>query len=234
VPHDPKSPTAEELWGMAVSSPEIPAYLEALTALGPSSMTAGQLDGLMAAVLTAPNPPGAEEWLAAIWVLEEDDPEPDIDPEDPAVAGAFALILDRLSEITADLDSGIYEPLFDGGDDGSVVWETWADGFMVGMTLDVDGWEQRLQSSSAAGEAAQLMMTLIDVSRDDPETLKRLGRKTVEHFRLHAPDLLTECVLEMWRPPTPQRPTVRGPKIGRNDPCPCGSGKKHKKCCGAG
>jgi SEC-C motif-containing protein len=27
--------------------------------------------------------------------------------------------------------------------------------------------------------------------------------------------------------------TVRreGPKIGRNDPCPCGSGKKHKRCC---
>jgi len=27
-------------------------------------------------------------------------------------------------------------------------------------------------------------------------------------------------------------PIVRGPKVGRNDPCPCGSGKKHKKCCG--
>jgi hypothetical protein len=24
-----------------------------------------------------------------------------------------------------------------------------------------------------------------------------------------------------------------GDKIGRNDPCPCGSGKKYKKCCGA-
>jgi uncharacterized protein len=23
-----------------------------------------------------------------------------------------------------------------------------------------------------------------------------------------------------------------GPKVGRNDPCPCGSGKKFKKCCG--
>ena len=23
-----------------------------------------------------------------------------------------------------------------------------------------------------------------------------------------------------------------GPKIGRNEPCPCGSGKKYKKCCG--
>lgn len=25
---------------------------------------------------------------------------------------------------------------------------------------------------------------------------------------------------------------IKGPKIGRNDPCPCGSGKKYKKCCG--
>jgi hypothetical protein len=28
------------------------------------------------------------------------------------------------------------------------------------------------------------------------------------------------------------KPLVREPKIGRNDPCPCGSGKKYKKCCG--
>ena len=25
---------------------------------------------------------------------------------------------------------------------------------------------------------------------------------------------------------------VRAPKVGRNDPCPCGSGKKYKRCCG--
>ena len=31
--------------------------------------------------------------------------------------------------------------------------------------------------------------------------------------------------------PTTVRNTV---KVGRNDPCPCGSGKKYKKCCGAG
>jgi hypothetical protein len=31
-----------------------------------------------------------------------------------------------------------------------------------------------------------------------------------------------------------QQPIVsRGPRVGRNDPCPCGSGKKFKKCCGA-
>jgi len=34
--------------------------------------------------------------------------------------------------------------------------------------------------------------------------------------------------------PVRQQPYVREePKVGRNDPCPCGSGKKHKKCCGA-
>lgn len=27
-------------------------------------------------------------------------------------------------------------------------------------------------------------------------------------------------------------PIIKDPKIGRNDPCPCGSGKKYKKCCG--
>ncbi len=30
--------------------------------------------------------------------------------------------------------------------------------------------------------------------------------------------------------PTPLRNPV---KVGRNDPCPCDSGRKHKKCCGA-
>ena len=30
----------------------------------------------------------------------------------------------------------------------------------------------------------------------------------------------------------PQPIRREGPKVGRNDPCPCGSGKKYKKCCG--
>jgi preprotein translocase subunit SecA len=38
------------------------------------------------------------------------------------------------------------------------------------------------------------------------------------------------------RPPaaTGSAGAAAAPKVGRNDPCPCGSGKKHKKCCGAG
>ena len=30
----------------------------------------------------------------------------------------------------------------------------------------------------------------------------------------------------------PREPYVKGETVGRNDPCPCGSGKKYKHCCG--
>jgi uncharacterized protein YecA (UPF0149 family) len=40
--------------------------------------------------------------------------------------------------------------------------------------------------------------------------------------------------LELWskrRPAQPQTSRLGAVKVGRNDPCPCGSGKKYKKCC---
>lgn len=44
-------------------------------------------------------------------------------------------------------------------------------------------------------------------------------------------DIFAQQVYETTPYDTPQ-PYVAPPKIGRNDPCPCGSGKKYKKCCG--
>ena len=32
--------------------------------------------------------------------------------------------------------------------------------------------------------------------------------------------------------PPPVAPIQAEGRVGRNDPCPCGSGKKHKQCCG--
>ncbi len=56
--------------------------------------------------------------------------------------------------------------------------------------------------------------------------------KTIEHREI------AEFVREEgnWfffdgQPPKPVQSIRQGPKIGRNDPCPCGSGKKYKKCC---
>ncbi len=37
---------------------------------------------------------------------------------------------------------------------------------------------------------------------------------------------------ELYKEQKLSKTVVKGPKVGRNDPCPCGSGKKYKKCCG--
>ena len=34
--------------------------------------------------------------------------------------------------------------------------------------------------------------------------------------------------------PSVRQPVHADAKVGRNDPCPCGSGKKYKECCGKG
>jgi SWIM/SEC-C metal-binding protein len=40
-----------------------------------------------------------------------------------------------------------------------------------------------------------------------------------------------EDISDLEKALNPSEP-IRSEKIGRNDPCPCGSGKKYKKCCG--
>ena len=40
-------------------------------------------------------------------------------------------------------------------------------------------------------------------------------------------------VFDVISMPQQEQPTIVEQKVGRNDPCPCGSGKKYKHCCGA-
>ncbi len=95
---------------------------------------------------------------------------------------------------------------------------------------------------------------LIDHHYFDRDDLTRAYRETPEQAlaslrRNHRPILDTAEEMSWWAcfnqgkeeesdadlpPPEPISATIRreAPKVGRNDPCPCGSGKKHKKCCG--
>jgi uncharacterized protein YecA (UPF0149 family) len=71
-----------------------------------------------------------------------------------------------------------------------------------------------------------------------PEAEKKLEIEAAEFD----PDKLSglEAMLDEIRhklealpdPPPAPTPVNRGPKVGRNEPCPCGSGRKYKKCCG--
>ena len=59
------------------------------------------------------------------------------------------------------------------------------------------------------------------------------GRKQECHERSHFEKIDGQWLYDTGR--TVSMPTVRTtPKVGRNDPCTCGSGKKFKQCCGKG
>lgn len=72
------------------------------------------------------------------------------------------------------------------------------------------------------------------------EMIKRIQEDTIKiilHANVENMPQRERVVKEMYEnapSDTPVRkPVVKTQKVGRNDPCPCGSGKKYKKCCGA-
>jgi SEC-C motif-containing protein len=102
--------------------------------------------------------------------------------------------------------------------------------------IDRDGTEQW------ANESEWLGLEVLDLDRGGPEdnfgrvdfcATYKLKGTTVEHresatFRKHNDTWLFVDGEQIAGPPVKRE----GPKIGRNDPCTCGSGKKYKKCCG--
>ena len=79
----------------------------------------------------------------------------------------------------------------------------------------------------------------LELDQEDPDYEQNLAiRRAVE--KEHPVHSLEEGMLEMMQGVIeiaklnlPNKPVSRAtPKIGRNDPCPCGSGKKYKNCCG--
>lgn len=80
----------------------------------------------------------------------------------------------------------------------------------------------------------------------DPEIKKRLidvakrmekdgvNFKSIRQMKKWMKDHEAELRAEQGNTPKVETVVHEGPRIGRNDPCPCGSGKKYKKCCGAG
>jgi preprotein translocase subunit SecA len=72
----------------------------------------------------------------------------------------------------------------------------------------------------------------VRVERESPRTLRPVARVTGQA----GPDadrVLGALAASPESPASPRpQPVVVGAKVGRNDPCPCGSGRKYKKCCG--
>ena len=121
--------------------------------------------------------------------------------------------------------------------------------------IHLRGYAQKNPKQEYKRESFELFQTLLaniksDVTRilshvqvrrpEEVEELERQRREALERekataaSRHDAPDASQEDDREApVAPGADGRPVRReGPKVGRNDPCPCGSGKKYKQCCG--
>lgn len=86
-------------------------------------------------------------------------------------------------------------------------------------------------------EAEELLQQLKKGSSSGKSAAKRLKVRLQERYEVveDEDDWLAATNWSQLLEEPVQQPYVRNnPKIGRNDPCPCGSGKKYKKCCGRG
>jgi len=79
------------------------------------------------------------------------------------------------------------------------------------------------------------VLSTLDLKKLLDQRLTKLSRQGLEPNIIKADDRLVEDNDDEYIKPVSQGGTYRrdGPKVGRNDPCPCGSGMKYKKCCGA-
>ena len=210
------------------------ARLEAmLDALGEDAMVLGQLDGYLCGVAVAPEEIGESDWLPGVFGQATNlDDAAMLGVDLPKLTGH---VLDRFEAIKVELAEDRYQPLFDiDGED--ILWEIWMDGFETAMALRLDAWNKLLRShkESRAQEAAFGMTDLLAAS--DPTLVEaQLADPQVVALQREAPMLIPRLAGELYRAhrlAAPQAP-LRVASVGRNDPCPCGSGLKYKRCHGA-
>jgi preprotein translocase subunit SecA len=73
-----------------------------------------------------------------------------------------------------------------------------------------------------------------DMFSDLVDSIKRDAVRYLFHVEVAQPDTQPQRVDPgQSGAPAPKTPASAGDKVGRNDPCPCGSGKKYKRCHGA-
>lgn len=106
--------------------------------------------------------------------------------------------------------------------------QAWDDGLIDPMVVTRDEVERDL---AVAPEAALARLREHDSSMiDDPARHMSWMSVFQKEWRQEPSKPALSVQPETFQWPTPMR--REQPKVGRNEPCPCGSGKKYKKCCG--
>lgn len=224
-------------------------------------LDAVMLDGYLCGVIVQPSLIAADDWLPFVfdagghrWGAAEPEPEQ---------LRARALIVRRHTALNRSIaefgafDPFILEPLPTvqtrepaGGGAGSSDTAAPAPLDPIGDALLswVAGFDQALQVFPGLDELGdeRVAMALARLLRFLPEAEAESGQAVADVLARERPlatldDAIAEvvaCVAELYDITEPLRYKVEAvrraaPKVGRNDPCPCGSGRKWKQCHGA-
>ena len=208
------------------------------------TMDTAMLDGYLAAVVSGPSMVMPSEWLRWVWDTENGTDSPVFATMAHAqqITGLlmrhYQDINDTLTHAPANYEPRLYEREVDGRT--IPIIDEWCVGYFLGMSLDFRAWAPlllaepgmlhtvMLYGSDEGGEVLKKQPTDLDAHQAHADSLDCMACK-VHAFWLAQRQAaqLSGVPPRVLAKPQPVRST---PKVGRNEPCPCGSGKKYKHC----
>jgi len=203
-------------------------------------MMSDLMDGFLHAIAIGPTTLHPKQWLPKIWGTKNVMPPTDSIEQLNHILG---LVMRHFNGIIAGLDADPREirPYWSTMTYGSDKREYddaegWAYGFVEGMKLCWNDWLPLLSTPQGQAWFRPIALLGEDDFCVDQDKLTKTPALRAE-LALQIP----QAVLDMHAHWLPLRQAVYErhvakslqPKVGRNEPCPCGSGKKFKKCCGA-
>jgi len=218
-----------------------------------NAMDISMLDGFFAALVLHPQLIMPSEYLRWIWDAEKGEDEPAF----PSMDGAnriLGLIMRHYNSVLEAIGNDEFEPLFYtlAQEDGSEFFdaEGWCEGFLLGVSVFNEPWDAVFKDHPELVTPMVLLGTekgwdLLEQSKDNKratqgayESIADAVSMLYEYFREQREAATRERLARPGRSPSGLlTEVVEMPnasfKVGRNEACPCGSGKKFKKCCGA-
>ena len=206
-------------------------------------MHLSEFDGFCTGIVVSPELIPPSEWLPLVWGKSN---KLEFDTEDELQA-ALDLIMAHYNDVAKMLAPPIEEfsPVYDLEiNSDETFWESWVCGFEQAMRLRPDCWEALVDGDfEQAGSAVLMMIELYNIADGKTE----LSEAQIDELTELAPEMIPELVfaIDHWTKsqaiaePFPSMMAANytnapfaAKKVGRNEPCSCGSRRKYKKCCG--
>ena len=206
---------------------------------GGKAMNIEELDGFLAALIAGPDTVMPSEYYPHVFGGSMED-TCEFETLDAAET-ILSLLMRHWNTIATTLNADdVYLPVLLEDEKGVALANDWANGFMRGVGLRKEQWAELINDDEHGGSILSMLM-LSHEHDPDPEMrpnpitpdqrediVKHMAAGLVQIFRYYR-DQRGAAPSGRRSPLTVRR---EEPKIGRNDPCPCGSGKKYKQCHG--